>query len=93
MLHAIVSDIHANIEALAAVMQDIAVRRVERIFCLGDLVGYGPDPNDVIEVAMDLNGYAVTLSDTAGLRAAEDAIEGEGVRRAQAAARSAEGSD
>jgi tRNA modification GTPase len=45
---------------------------------------------DVIEVAMDLDGYAVTLSDTAGLRAASDEIEGEGVRRAQAIARGAD---
>lgn len=38
---------------------------------------------DVIEVHMDLGGYPVTVADTAGLRAAEDAIEDEGVRRAR----------
>jgi tRNA modification GTPase len=41
---------------------------------------------DVIEVRMDLGGFAVVLSDTAGLREAADAIEGEGVRRAEARA-------
>ena len=38
---------------------------------------------DVIEVRMELGGYAVLLADTAGLRATEDAIESEGVRRAR----------
>jgi len=41
---------------------------------------------DVIEVRLDLGGYAVTLADTAGLRATGDAIEQEGVRRARASA-------
>jgi tRNA modification GTPase len=41
---------------------------------------------DVIEVQLNLGGYAVTLSDTAGIRDAADGIEGEGVRRAEARA-------
>jgi tRNA modification GTPase len=41
---------------------------------------------DVIEVRLDLGGYAVTISDTAGIRAAGDRIEAEGVRRAEARA-------
>jgi tRNA modification GTPase len=45
---------------------------------------------DVIEVALDLGGYPVVLADTAGLRAAGDAIEAEGVRRAQARAAAAD---
>jgi tRNA modification GTPase len=45
---------------------------------------------DVIEVRMDLNGYAVTLADTAGLRETGDAIEAEGVRRARQAAEAAD---
>jgi tRNA modification GTPase len=44
---------------------------------------------DIIEVALDVEGYRVTLADTAGLRDAEDAIEAEGVRRALAWAQSA----
>jgi len=39
---------------------------------------------DVIEAHLDLGGYAVTVSDTAGLRPSEDIVEAEGVRRAQA---------
>lgn len=45
---AIISDIHANIEALNAVLRDIG--KVTSIYCVGDLVGYGPDPNKVIEI-------------------------------------------
>jgi predicted phosphodiesterase len=48
---AILSDVHSNIEALTAVMNDIAARRVTKIYCLGDLIGYGPDPNACIEIA------------------------------------------
>ncbi len=44
----IVSDIHANLEALQAVLAD-AQGRYEKILCLGDLVGYGADPNPVGE--------------------------------------------
>src|SRR4051812_2830707 len=41
---AIISDIHANLEALTAVLADIEARGVTRIICLGDVVGYGPNP-------------------------------------------------
>jgi predicted phosphodiesterase len=44
----ILSDIHANLEALEAVIDD-AAGRYDRILCLGDLVGYGADPNAVVE--------------------------------------------
>jgi predicted phosphodiesterase len=48
---AILSDIHSNLVALVEVMRDIERRRVEKIYCLGDLIGYGPSPNEVIDVA------------------------------------------
>lgn len=41
---AVISDIHSNIEALTAVLADIDARGIERIICLGDVIGYGPDP-------------------------------------------------
>ena len=46
----IVSDIHGNYEALEAVLED-ARGRYDRILCLGDLVGYGADPNPVVKWA------------------------------------------
>jgi putative phosphoesterase len=47
---ALFSDVHGNRPALEAVLADIDSRGIGRIFCLGDLVGYGPDPNGVIDV-------------------------------------------
>jgi predicted phosphodiesterase len=48
MLVAILSDIHGNIEALDAVWLDMAPLQVERVVCLGDVVGYGPDPEEAV---------------------------------------------
>lgn len=45
---AILADIHGNIEALDAVLQDIRENPCDQILCAGDLVGYGPRPNEVI---------------------------------------------
>ncbi len=46
---AIFSDIHSNITALEAVLDDLKQQRVESSYCLGDLVGYAPFPNEVID--------------------------------------------
>lgn len=43
----ILSDIHANLEALNAVLWDAAPRFYQAVLCLGDIVGYGPNPNEV----------------------------------------------
>jgi diadenosine tetraphosphatase ApaH/serine/threonine PP2A family protein phosphatase len=45
---AVMSCIHGNYQALDAVLLDIDQEKAEKIFCLGDLVGYGPDPNAVV---------------------------------------------
>jgi len=50
MKAAIISDIHSNLEALQAVIKDIKKRRIKKIFCLGDLVGYGANPNECVEM-------------------------------------------
>ncbi len=47
---AIISDIHGNIEALDAVFEDIEAQQVDDIICLGDVVGYGPAPNECIDL-------------------------------------------
>jgi predicted phosphodiesterase len=49
MRYAVVSDIHANLQAWNAVLTDIRSVEVDRIVCLGDTVGYGPDPAPVLE--------------------------------------------
>ncbi len=49
LLIAIYSDIHANLEALEAVLADIDTRNVDLRICLGDIVGYGASPNECVE--------------------------------------------
>ncbi|MHB1392356.1 MAG: metallophosphoesterase family protein [Clostridia bacterium] len=47
---AVISDIHGNIPALEAVLNDISNRQVKKIICLGDLVGKGPCPDVAIDI-------------------------------------------
>lgn len=49
--YALISDIHGNLEAFHAVLRDIALDHIDQILCLGDLVGYGPEPGACIELA------------------------------------------
>lgn len=49
---AIISDIHGNLEALNAVLEDIQGQDIEQIYCLGDVIGYGPNPRECIDAAM-----------------------------------------
>lgn len=50
MRTAIISDIHGNLEALTVVLEDIATRKADRIICLGDILGYGPDPVSCVDL-------------------------------------------
>ena len=52
MKRAIISDIHGNLTALNAVLADIAEQGVEEIFCLGDVIGYGPNPRECLDKIM-----------------------------------------
>ena len=47
---AVISDIHGNAAALRAVLADIDARSLKRIVCLGDIVGYGPDPLECVDL-------------------------------------------
>jgi len=59
MRYLVITDIHANLEALDVVLADAAVRGYDRTLVLGDIVGYGPDPNAVIERVTGLQPYAL----------------------------------
>jgi len=50
MRFAFISDIHANLEALQAVLADIDRNRIDEVICLGDIVGYGANPNECVEL-------------------------------------------
>lgn len=52
-MFAIISDIHANLEALNVVLSDIEPQGAEEILCLGDIVGYGPDPEECIDIVRE----------------------------------------
>lgn len=47
---AIISDIHGNIPALTAVLNDIKLKNIKKIFCLGDIVGKGPNPDIALDI-------------------------------------------
>ena len=48
MRYALISDLHANMQAWKVVYEDIQSNSVDRIICLGDVVGYGPNPSEII---------------------------------------------
>ncbi|HVZ94933.1 MAG TPA: metallophosphoesterase family protein [Phycisphaerales bacterium] len=50
---AIISDIHSNASALRAVLKDIDARGIKRIVCLGDIIGYGPDPLECVDLVAE----------------------------------------
>lgn len=53
MKRALISDIHGNFEALTAVLEKIDTLGVKEIFCLGDIIGYGPDPVKCLDAVID----------------------------------------
>ncbi len=53
LLKAIVSDIHGNYEALCAVLASLRRMMVGEVICLGDIIGYGPDPRACVETLME----------------------------------------
>lgn len=57
---AIFSDIHGNLQALDAVLADIDAERPDAVYCLGDLVGYGANPNEVTD-AIRRTGYPTVM--------------------------------
>jgi len=50
---AIISDIHGNLEALQTVLDDIDSRGIEKILCLGDVMGYGANPMECLDLVID----------------------------------------
>jgi predicted phosphodiesterase len=50
MITAVISDLHANLEAVEATFSDIARQKVDEVLCLGDLVGYFANPNECVEL-------------------------------------------
>jgi len=76
MRYLVLSDIHSNLEALDAVLRASAAQRYDAVLVLGDLVGYGADPNAVVDCVRALNPAAIVRGNhdkvAAGLDDAED---------------------
>jgi len=67
MKRALISDIHGNLEALSAVLEDIADQGADEIYCLGDIVGYGPNPRECIDLVMDCTATVLGNHDQGAL--------------------------
>jgi len=59
MRYLVITDIHANIEALEVCLAHAGTRGYDRVLVLGDIVGYGPDPNAVIDRIVGLSPAAI----------------------------------
>lgn len=59
MRQALISDIHGNLEALNTVIEDIQGQNVDRLICLGDVVGYGPNPCQCLDLVMQKCDFTI----------------------------------
>jgi diadenosine tetraphosphatase ApaH/serine/threonine PP2A family protein phosphatase len=57
--YAVLSDVHGNLEALETVLADVGRERPDVCVCLGDVVGYGPDPNECVARLQRLGGPVI----------------------------------
>jgi len=79
---AIISDIHSNLHALQAVLDDTRLQGAERIVCLGDVVGYGAHPVECVDIAMTL-AFCLRGNHEAGVLGRLDAFNSDARAAAQ----------
>ncbi len=58
-MFAVISDIHSNLEALTTVLSDIEKRGINTIYCLGDVVGYGPNPKECLDLIIEKTRWCI----------------------------------
>ncbi|MHC4644745.1 MAG: metallophosphoesterase family protein [Planctomycetota bacterium] len=58
-MFAVISDIHSNLEALLTVLNDIEKRGIKTIYCLGDVIGYGPNPRECLDLIIERTKWCV----------------------------------
>jgi predicted phosphodiesterase len=56
---AVIGDIHSNLEALTTVLADIEKRGIKTIYCLGDVIGYGPNPKECLGLVIEKTKWCV----------------------------------
>ena len=81
--YGILSDVHSNFEALQAVLAEIDAIGVDAVLCLGDIVGYGPSPNECCDLLRSRDVIAIAGNHD------EAAVDGAGAERFNALAREA----
>lgn len=83
MRYAILSDVHANLEALRAVLAQLDGEAIDELLCLGDLVGYHADPNDCIALLRERGALCIAGNhDRAAVGRGDTRYFGEAARRA-----------
>ena len=55
MKYAIIADIHANLDAFQVVLEDIKLQKCTHVACLGDIVGYGANPKECLDIVRGMN--------------------------------------
>jgi len=73
-VQAVISDVHGNMEALRAVLADIRTQNVDEIVCLGDVVGYGPDPIDCLHLVRRVVKWSLCGNHDAAMFMAHGAV-------------------
>lgn len=58
-MKALISDIHGNLEALRAVLADIEHLGIKEIICLGDVIGYGPEPRECLDIIRNVASFVI----------------------------------
>lgn len=53
--YAIITDIHGNIEGLNAILDDISKKKIDDIYCLGDVISFGPNSKECVDKLIELN--------------------------------------
>ncbi|HCL56949.1 MAG TPA: hypothetical protein DHW82_08070 [Spirochaetia bacterium] len=56
---AVLSDIHSNFEAFSSAIKDMQQFPIQEIYILGDIIGYGPDPNECVEKAIEIKAKSI----------------------------------
>ena len=58
-MFAVISDIHSNLEALERVFSDIEKKGIKDVYCLGDVIGYGPNPKECLDIIIERTSWCV----------------------------------
>jgi len=67
MVYGIIGDIHSNLEAILTVIEELTRKKVDKIICTGDIVGYGANPNECCKLVKEIAEYVVMGNHDSGV--------------------------